>query len=120
MQGKTTLASAAGELDQPSGKTGFGKLGIIGEGRELSGEEQRIAEEIAGKDESDLWQNVEGTSAPADLLADLASGAAGVLFWRALVMPVRPMSRSKGGIVLVHESQENAQYLTYIGKLIAI
>jgi co-chaperonin GroES (HSP10) len=114
------LNEAAEAFDRPPAQTGFGKLGIIGEGRALSGDEQRIAEEIAGTTAEDLWQNVEGTSVPADLLADLASGAAGVLFWRALIMPVRPLEKSKGGIVLVHESQENAQYLTYIGKLIAI
>ena len=86
----------------------------------LSVEEQRrIGAAVAGVD-PDAWENEEDQDIPADLKADLESGAASVLFWRALIMPVRPRSKSKGGLILVEESQQAQQYLTYIGKVIAL
>lgn len=101
-------------------KSGFGADSYTGEGREVSPEEQRISEELSGTRAEDLWENVEGAEVPKQLQEDLDSGVAGVLFWRALIMPVRPTKKSKGGIILVPESQENAQYLTYIGRVIAL
>jgi len=89
--------------------------------RQMSDDEQRIADEVAGAGEDpDIWENVDNTAIPEELQRDLDSGAAAVLFWRALIMPVRPEKKSKGGIVLVDESRQNAQYLTYIGKVIAL
>lgn len=89
--------------------------------RELTDEEQRISSELNGGDSSpDSWENLENTDVPKDLQADLDSGEASVLYWRALIMPVRPQKKSKGGIILVDESRQNAQYLTYIGKIVAL
>lgn len=89
--------------------------------RALTSEEERIVEE-AGVDgnSDDNWENLEDTKVPDDLQADLDSGDASVLYWRALIMPVRPQKKSRGGILLVEESRENAQYLTYIGKIVAL
>lgn len=42
------------------------------------------------------------------------------LYWRMLVMPVRPKKVSSGGIVLPVSTQEAQQYLNYMGKVIAI
>lgn len=89
--------------------------------RALTSEEERIVEE-SGVDgnHDDNWENLEDTKVPEDLQADLDSGVASVLYWRALIMPVRPQKKSRGGILLVEESRENAQYLTYIGKIVAL
>lgn len=89
--------------------------------RALTSEEKRIVEE-AGIDgnSDDNWENLEDTKVPEDLQYDLNSGDASVLYWRALIMPVRPQKKSRGGILLVEESRENAQYLTYIGKIVAL
>lgn len=42
------------------------------------------------------------------------------LYWRVIVMPVKPKEVSKGGIVLPQTTQEAQQYLTYIGKIVAV
>jgi co-chaperonin GroES (HSP10) len=99
---------------------GFG-TGAFAPARALTNEEERIVEE-AGVDgnSDDNWENLEDTKVPEDLQADLNSGDASVLYWRALIMPVRPQKKSRGGILLVEESRENAQYLTYIGKIVAL
>lgn len=99
---------------------GFG-TGAFAPARALTNEEERIVEE-AGTDgnSDDNWENLEDTRVPEDLQADLDSGDASVLYWRALIMPVRPQKKSRGGILLVEESRENAQYLTYIGKIVAL
>lgn len=88
--------------------------------RTLSAEERQIADSVAGAEDPDVWDNIENTPVPAELQRDLDSGASGVLFWRALLMPVRPQKRSRGGIIMVDESRQNAQYLTYIGKVVAL
>jgi len=41
------------------------------------------------------------------------------MYWRLLVMPVRPKSISKGGIVLAESTQEAQKYLNYIGKIVS-
>lgn len=103
------------------GAEGFGVDAAFTPARELTSEEERIVE-AAGIDgnHDDNWENLEDTKVPEDLQADLNSGAASVLYWRALIMPVRPQKKSRGGILLVEESRENAQYLTYIGKIVAL
>lgn len=68
----------------------------------------------------DNWENLEDTKVPVDLQADLDAGLASVLYWRALIMPVRPQKKSRGGLILVEESRANAQYLTYIGRVVAL
>lgn len=89
--------------------------------RALTEEEERIALEAVGDtSDPDNWENLENTEVPKDLQADLDSGQASVLYWRALIMPVRPQKKSRGGIILVEESRDNAQYLTYIGKIVAL
>lgn len=40
--------------------------------------------------------------------------------WRVLVAPVRPMSKSRGGIELPTIVGENAEHFTYIGKIVSI
>lgn len=42
------------------------------------------------------------------------------LYWRVLIMPVRPRTMSKGGIVLPASSQATQQHLNYIGKVVAV
>lgn len=105
-----------------SKEQGFGvaETGPFMPTRDLTDEEQRIAEESGAEADPDSWENLENTVVPHDLQTDLDSGAASVLFWRALIMPVRPQKRSRGGILLVEESRAAAQYLTYIGKIVAL
>lgn len=82
--------------------------------------EKQIQREIVGDPGEDTWENLETTQIPQELQADLDAGRASVLYWRALIMPVRQAQKSKGGIVMVTESRENAEYLTYIGKIVAL
>src|SRR5258706_15339238 len=86
--------------------------------RELTSEEERIVEEarVDGKHD-DNWENLEDTKVPQDLQADLDSGVASVLYWRAPIMPVRPQKKSRGGVLLLEESRENAPYLTHIRQI---
>ena len=42
------------------------------------------------------------------------------LFWRVLVMPIKPVEKSKGGIVIPVEAQEAQKILNYMGKVIAL
>lgn len=125
---ENVVAESPLSLGEELGELGFGVAepagGALG-ARTISAEEQRIVDELnagkaPGEGVDDLWQNAEETELPADLQADLDSGEAGVLFWRALIMPVAPSKRSKGGIIMVAESIENTQYLTYLGKIIAL
>lgn len=58
------------------------------------------------------WLNPEDTEIPADLPQPR--------MWRVLVMPVQPKKTSKGGILLVSESQDNEAHLQVIGKVAAI
>jgi len=103
------------------GGQGFGAKDAFIPAGEMDETERRIAEEVAGSEgQTDSWENLESTDVPVELQRALDSGEAAVLFWRALIMPVRPQKKSRGGILLVDESQQNAQYLTYIGKVVAL
>jgi chaperonin GroES len=62
-------------------------------------------------DESDDWMNDAETAIPADHPIPE--------YWRVLVMPVRAKKMSKGGIAIPAEAQKNAEYLNYIGKIVA-
>ena len=42
------------------------------------------------------------------------------LFWRVLVMPIKPVEKSRGGIVIPVEAQEAQKVLNYMGKVIAL
>jgi co-chaperonin GroES (HSP10) len=60
----------------------------------------------------DDWQNDEDVSIPDDLPEPF--------LWRLLVMPVRPKTMSKGGIMLAQSAQEAQQYLTFVGKILKV
>jgi co-chaperonin GroES (HSP10) len=67
------------------------------------------------RDDSDLgWD--EENDLPEGFFSDALPKP---LYWRLLVMPVRPKRISKGGIVLAESTQEAQKYLNYIGKVIA-
>ena len=59
----------------------------------------------------------EGDELPEDFYGDELPIT---LNWRLLIMPIRPRTVSKGGIVLPQTNQEAQKYLTYIGKIINI
>lgn len=42
------------------------------------------------------------------------------LYWRVLVMPIKPRATSKGGIVIPLEAQDAQKYLNYLGKVVAL
>lgn len=42
------------------------------------------------------------------------------LYWRVLVMPIKPRAVSKGGIHIALEAQEAQQTLNYMGKVVAL
>lgn len=42
------------------------------------------------------------------------------LYWRVLVMPIRPKKVSSGGIIVPIAAQEAQQYLNYMGRVLAL
>jgi len=58
-------------------------------------------------------------SRPVDLEATQHEGLH-MVGWRYLIEPKRPKTQSKGGIVLVPETQEAEAHLRYIGKVLAV
>lgn len=42
------------------------------------------------------------------------------LYWRVLVMPIKPRAKSRGGIHIPLSSQEEAKYMNYMGRVIAL
>lgn len=48
------------------------------------------------------------------------SGMPMPMYWRILVAPTRPPTRSKGGILIPEQSQDAHDYLNHIGKILAL
>jgi co-chaperonin GroES (HSP10) len=42
------------------------------------------------------------------------------IYWRMLVMPVRPKVRTKSGILIASSTQEAQEVLTYVGKVVGM
>lgn len=42
------------------------------------------------------------------------------IYWRMLVMPVRPRIRTQSGIFIASSAQEAQEVLTYVGKVVAM
>lgn len=62
------------------------------------------------------WGETDDTQLPENFWEELPKP----LYWRVLVMPIRPQVKSKGGIVIPIEAQEAQQTLNYMGKVIAL
>lgn len=58
------------------------------------------------------WLNEEDTPIPDDLPVPI--------YWRMLVMPIKPQKVSKGGIVLPSEVQATEEWMNYIGKVVSM
>lgn len=63
----------------------------------------------------DHWGNEEGQKLPDGF----AEAMPRPQFFRVLIMPVRPQTVSKGGIVIPEEAQKAQRYLTYVGQIMA-
>ncbi len=61
-----------------------------------------------------------GTESDAALPENFFEELPRPLYWRVLVMPIKPKKVSKGGIVIPLEAQEAQQYLNYMGKVVAL
>lgn len=58
------------------------------------------------------WLNDEDAALPEDLPEPM--------YWRLLVMPVRPRKVSRGGILIAESAMEAEGHLNYIGKVVAM
>lgn len=58
------------------------------------------------------WANEEDVKIPA--------GLPDPFMWRILVMPVQPKTKTKSGIVLAIETQNNQGHLQFVGKIAAV
>lgn len=58
------------------------------------------------------WINSDDVEIPDDLPQPI--------YWRILVMPVKPKKVSRGGIVMPDMVQSNEEWLNYIGKVVAM
>lgn len=68
-------------------------------------------------DSNDLttgWDN-EDTELPEGFFEGLPKP----LYWRVLVMPIKPTTKTKGGIYIPMEAQDAQKYLNYMGKVVA-
>lgn len=63
--------------------------------------------------ENEGWVNEQSVEIPYDELPQ-------PMYWRMLVMPVRPQEKSKGGIVIASAAQDAQEHLNYIGKVVAV
>ena len=61
--------------------------------------------------ETEGWDN--------DIETEAAPDHPTPMYWRVLVMPVRPRKVSKGGILIAEEARNNADFLNFIGKIVA-
>ncbi len=61
------------------------------------------------------WSN-ESTELPEGFWEDLPKP----MYWRVLVVPVRPKEVSKGGIVLAVQHQEAQEILNFLGRVVAL
>lgn len=66
-------------------------------------------------EEANTWDQED-----VDLPEEVLAGMPKPLYWRALVMPIRPKRVSKGGIHLPQEALEAQTYLNYVGKVVAL
>ncbi len=60
------------------------------------------------------WDN-EDVAHPEGLLNGIKH-----IYWRMLVMPVRPKTRTESGIYIAHSAQEAQEVLTYVGRVVAM
>ena len=67
-------------------------------------------------EEFEDWSNDESVTLPQGFLDELPLP----LYWRVMVMPIRPQKMSKGGIALPMESIEVQKYLNYMGRVVAL
>lgn len=67
-------------------------------------------------EEIEEWSNDESVALPQGFLDELPLP----LYWRVMVMPIRPQKMSKGGIALPMESMEVQKYLNYMGRVVAL
>lgn len=67
-------------------------------------------------EEIEVWGNDESVELSEEFLAELPVP----LYWRLMVMPIRPQKMSKGGIALPMESMEVQKYLNYMGRVVAL
>jgi hypothetical protein len=73
-----------------------------------------IGVEERGADSGLDWTNDERTPLPDP------EGVVRVFGWRILVMPLRPAMVSEGGILIPQVRQELDEYLTYVGRIVAL
>jgi co-chaperonin GroES (HSP10) len=82
----------------------------------LSAELENIGVDVRNDQEMDEldWTNDETKSLPkaGEVIVPFA--------WRILVMPMRPRSVTKGGILLPQTRQDTDQYLNYVGRVVAL
>lgn len=62
------------------------------------------------------WANDSEKEYPAEFWNDLPQP----LFWRVMVMPVKPREVSKGGIVLARQNVEAQEILNFVGKVVSL
>lgn len=74
--------------------------------------------------EQAVEQAVRGRGAETDFLnaedVKIPKGMPKPCLWRVIVIPVRPRSKSRGGIELVDVTQDNQEHVTNLGKIVAI
>lgn len=62
------------------------------------------------------WANEEDVQLTDEFLAGMPKP----LYWRVLVMPLRPKEKTASGIVIPREAQDAQSYLNYVGKVVAL
>ena len=61
------------------------------------------------------WTNTDDAELPEGFFEELPRP----LYWRMIIMPLKPREVSKGGIVLARANQEAQEILNYMGKVVA-